>query len=111
MAGSTALAVILGGVVATAESAYEDYAARDSNLDGVYALQLLGKAIENKGWGAMPNTKEAGKMAAGSIQDLGMTGEQAWNATQAGWSLVWITLSLLDVAGIYTAAQNAGLIK
>ncbi|MCT1443294.1 hypothetical protein [Corynebacterium glucuronolyticum] len=111
VAGSTALAVSLGGVVATAEPAYEDYATRDSNLDGLYGLQLVGKAIENNGWGAMPDTKEAGKMAAGSIQDLGMTGEQAWNASQAGWSLVWIALSLLGVAGIYTAAQNAGLIK
>lgn len=111
VAGSTALAVSFGGVVATAEPAYEDYATRDSTSDGVYALQLLGKAVENGSWGAMPNTKEAGKMAAGSIQDLGMNGEEAWNATQAGWSLVWITLSLLGVAGIYTAAQNAGLIK
>ena len=50
-------------------------------------------------------------MALGSVSKLGMNGEEAWNATQAGWSLVWITLSLLGVAGIYTAAQNAGLIK
>lgn len=111
VAGSTALAVSLGGVVATAEPAYEDYATRDSNTDVVNVLQLLGKASENKGWGAMPDTKEAREMAAGSIQDLGMNGEEAWNASQAGWSLVWITLSLLGVAGIYTAAQNAGLIK
>lgn len=95
VAGSTALAVSFGGVVATAEPAYEDYATRDSTSDGVYALQLLGKASENGGWGAMPDTKGAGKMAAGSIQDLGMNGEEAWNATQAGWSLVWIALSLL----------------
>ncbi|QQB46776.1 hypothetical protein I6I10_02200 [Corynebacterium glucuronolyticum] len=111
VAGSTALAVGLGGVVATAEPAYEEYATRDSNLDVVYALQLLGKAAENKGWGAMPDTKEAREMAAGSIQDLNMTGEQAWNASQAVWSLVWIALSLLGVTGIYTVAQNAGLIK
>lgn len=35
VAGSTALAVSLGGVVATAEPAYEEYATRDSNLDVV----------------------------------------------------------------------------
>lgn len=111
VADSTALAVSFGGVVATAEPAYEDYTTRDTNMDVVNVLQLLGKASENNGWGAMPDTKEAREMAAGSIQDLGMNGEEAWNASQAGWSLVWITLSLLGVAGIYTAAQNAGLIK
>lgn len=111
VAGSTALAVSLGGVVAAAEPVNEDYATRDSYTDGINSLWLIGKAAENGGWGAMPDTKGAGKMAAGSIQDLGMNGEEAWNASQAGWSLLWTALALIGVAGIYTAAQNAGLIK
>ena len=98
VAASTALAVSLGDVVESAESVSEDYATRDSRSDV-------------SGWGTIPNTKGAIKMAAGSMDNLGMNDDQVWDTSQAGWGLLWTALALIGVAGIYTAAQQAGLIK
>lgn len=50
-------------------------------------------------------------MALGSVSKLGMNGEEAYNASQAAWGILWTALALISIAGIYTAAQNAGFIK
>ena len=63
------------------------------------------------GFGAMPKTEEAQNMALGSVSKLGMNGEEAYNASQAAWGILWTALALISIAGIYTAAQNAGFIK
>ncbi|MCT1443295.1 MULTISPECIES: hypothetical protein [Corynebacterium] len=110
VAASTALAVSLGGAVANAEPASEDYATRAFDNDAYQGGELLIEFFKN-GQGAMPMTEGAMKMASGSITDLKMTGEQTYAASQAGWGLLWTALALIGVAGIYTAAQQAGLIK
>ena len=95
VAGSTALAVTFGGVVAHAEPASEEYAARDAASIKRNLEQFKNEAAKNGGSGAIPNTEGAGKMAAGSVMDLGMTGKETWDASQAGWSLVWTALALI----------------
>ena len=97
VAASTALAVSFGGVVASAEPVSEDYTTRVSSSDP-------------SGSGALPNTEGAEDMIYGSVDNLGMRADQAWDASQAGWGLLWTALALIGVAGIYTAAQQAGLI-
>lgn len=49
-------------------------------------------------------------MALGSVSKLGMNGEEAYNASQAAWGILWTVLALVGFGGIYNAAKGAGLI-
>lgn len=73
------------------------------------AAKVLGIAANKGGWGAMPDTKPAGEMIAGSVEK-GSSAEQAWAATQAGWSLTWIAVAAAGLGAIAFIAQQAGLI-
>lgn len=59
----------------------------------------------------MPQTDGATEMAAGSISDLGMNGEAAYYATQAGWGILWTVLAIIGAGGIYNTAKQAGVIQ
>ncbi|MCT1443297.1 MULTISPECIES: hypothetical protein [Corynebacterium] len=89
VAATTAATVSLGSVVATAEdtSSVEpapETATRDAFGGGWTGNQAYGYEIgrlighmHKDGYGAMPDTYEAGRMAGGSVTDLGMTGDEA----------------------------------
>ena len=116
---ATAATLGLTGVTATAtELQTVDYAASRTPESWPPAadkaksnLEQLNQGFETYGKGTMPDTPAATKMAQGSISDLEMTGKDAYYGTQAAWGIVWSLISLIGVAGIYNAAQQAGLIQ
>ena len=65
--------------------------------------------VATKGWGAMPVTEGAGNMVDGSIA-AGSSGTQAYNATQAGWILTWIAISVAGLGLIGYGAKAAGIL-
>lgn len=122
VAVSTAATVGLSDIVATAEDTsstqpVQETATRDAFGDGytgnqanAYEIGRLIGHMAKDGYGAMPDTYEAGYMAGGSVSDLGMTGDETYTATQAGWGILWTVLALVGVGSIYNAAKGAGLI-
>lgn len=75
---------------------------------GVEAIKLLG-ILADKGPGAAPNTEAAGEMMAGSIQ-AGSSAEEAYRASQAGWILTWIAVSVAGLGLIGYGAKAAGVL-
>ncbi|MGV0346069.1 hypothetical protein HMPREF2785_00320 [Corynebacterium sp. HMSC067D03] len=82
--------------------------AQDEARNAKEVEKLIKKWDEN-GYGAMPNTYEAGYMAGGSVK-AGSSGEQAYGATQAGWVATWIAVSAAGLGLIAFAAKQAGVL-
>ena len=75
---------------------------------GVEAIKLLG-IVGDKGLGAAPVTDGASDMIVGSVQ-AGSSAEEAYRATQAGWILTWIAVSVAGLGLIGYAAKAAGVL-
>lgn len=80
------------------------------NGDPYFESGRLGPHLIKDGFEAMPKTEEAQNMALGPVSKLGMNGEEAYNASQAAWGILWTVLALVGFGGIYNAAKGAGLI-
>ncbi len=78
--------------------------------DPVYETGVFLGLMATKGLGAMPDTEGAGKMAGGSIK-AGSSGEEAYNATQAGWIITWIALAATGLGAMAFGAKQVGLLK
>ncbi|QQB46769.1 hypothetical protein I6I10_02165 [Corynebacterium glucuronolyticum] len=83
---------------------------RGAITNGIHNLQAIGR-FATEGTGTMPRTQEAESFVSGSISDLGMTGDQAYYATQATWGILWTGLALIGLGGIYNAAKAAVLLR
>ncbi|MDU0479483.1 hypothetical protein QVA66_09550 [Staphylococcus chromogenes] len=105
-AAAVAVVTAMSLGVAPAHAADTDW---DNFAEGVEALAVL-KEIADNGWGAIPNTNGAGEMVAGSIE-AGSSGKDAYAASQAGWSILWIGLAAAAFGGIYQGAKQIGLVK
>ena len=73
------------------------------------SLEFLG-LLATKGTGAAPDTDGAGKMALGSMK-AGSSGEEAYNATQAGWIITWIAVAATGLGALAFGAKQVGLLK
>lgn len=69
----------------------------------------LVRIVSEKGLGAAPDTEGAGKMMGGSIKS-GSSAQEAYNATQAGWILTWIAVSVAGLGLIGYGAKAAGVL-
>ena len=76
--------------------------------DLVEAAKLV-KILVEKGTGAAPDTEGAGKMMGGSVK-AGSSAQEAYNATQAGWILTWIAVSVAGLGLIGYGAKAAGVL-
>ena len=102
VAAATALSLVAAPAQAQTWDEYKDLAT------GIEAIDLLAR-FGDKGTGAMPKTDGAVEMAFGSVAQ-GSSGEQAYNATQAGWALTWIAVSAASLGIIAFAAKQAGVL-
>lgn len=71
--------------------------------------KFIGIAAQRGTWGAMPETVPAGQMADGSVE-AGSSGREAWQATQAGWTLTWIAVSAAGLGIIAFGLDQAGVL-
>ena len=104
LAAATAMSL----AVAPAQAAPKPNNELEGARQGVEAFKLLG-IVGDKGLGAAPVTDGASDMIVGSVQ-AGSSAEEAYRATQAGWILTWIAVSVAGLGLIGYAAKAAGVL-
>lgn len=107
-AAALAAATAMSLAVAPAQAAPKPNNELEEARQGVEAIKLLG-ILADKGTGAAPQTEGAGDMMAGSIE-AGSSAEEAYRATQAGWILTWIAVSVAGLGLIGYGAKAAGVL-
>ncbi|MGV0346071.1 hypothetical protein HMPREF2785_00310 [Corynebacterium sp. HMSC067D03] len=107
-AAALAAATTVSLAMVPAEAATKPNNEAEEVRQAVEAVKLLG-IIADKGTGAAPNTEPVGNMMAGSIK-AGSSGEEAYRATQAGWALTWIAISVAGLGLIGYGAKAAGIL-
>jgi len=107
-AAALAAATAMSLAVAPAQAAPKPNNELEEARQGLEAVKLVG-ILADKGNGAAPDTEAAGKMMFGSIE-AGSSGEEAYRATQAGWILTWIAVSVAGLGLIGYAAKAAGVL-
>lgn len=107
-AAALAAATAMSLAVAPAQAAPKPNNELEELRQGVEAAKLLG-ILADKGAGAAPNTEGAGEMMAGSVQ-AGSSAEEAYRASQAGWILTWIAVSVAGLGLIGYGAKAAGVL-
>ena len=107
-AASVAAATTLTLVAAPAQAQTAPNNELEGARQGVEALKLVG-ILADKGLGAVPNTKPAGEMMFGSVQQ-GSSAEEAYNGSQAAWALTWIAVSAAGLGLIAFGLDKAGVL-
>ena len=107
-AAALAAATAISLAAAPAQAAPKPNNELEEARQGVEAIKLLG-IVGDKGLGAAPVTDGASDMIVGSIQ-AGSSAEEAYRATQAGWILTWIAVSVAGLGLIGYAAKAAGVL-
>lgn len=107
-AAALAAATAISLAAAPAQAAPKPNNELEEARQGVEAIKLLG-ILGDKGLGAAPATEGAGDMMAGSVQ-AGSSAEEAYRATQAGWILTWIAVSVAGLGLIGYGAKAAGVL-
>lgn len=107
-AAALAAATAMSLAVAPAQAAPKPNNELEEARQGVEAIKLLG-IVGDKGLGAAPVTDGASDMIVGSVQ-AGSSAEEAYRATQAGWILTWIAVSVAGLGLIGYAAKAAGVL-
>ena len=107
-AAALAAATAMSLAVAPAQAAPKPNNELEEARQGVEAIKFLG-ILGDKGLGAAPKTEGAGQMMGGSIE-AGSSAEEAYRATQAGWILTWIAVSVAGLGLIGYGAKAAGVL-
>ncbi|RUQ11701.1 hypothetical protein D8M31_08790 [Corynebacterium genitalium] len=107
-AAALAAATAMSLAVAPAQAAPKPNNELEEARQGVEAIKLLG-ILGDKGFGAAPVTEGADEMMAGSIK-AGSSAEETYRATQAGWILTWIAVSVAGLGLIGYGAKAAGVL-
>ena len=107
-AAALAAATAMSLAVAPAQAAPKPNNELEEARQGVEAIKLLG-IVGDKGLGAAPVTDGASDMIVGSVQ-AGSSAEEAYRATQAGWILTWIAVSVAGLGLIGYGAKAAGVL-